>query len=149
MDNCDIRIDKDGIWYYLGAHMFRKDILSLFFQCVKIDDDGKYIVEMGRERCYIDVEDTVFVVTGVEKIRTDDGLDQINIELTDDSREKLDLNSLYVGKDNVLYCKIKDGVFPARFSRNAYYQLAGFIEEQEDDCFCVFLNEDKFIINYV
>lgn len=149
MDNSDIRIDKDGIWYYLGAHMFRKDILSLFFQSVRIDENGKYLVEMGRERCYLDVEDTVFVVTSAEKTTNDDGTEQIDIILTDDSREKLDLNTLYVGNENVLYCKVKDGVFPARFSRNAYYQLAGFIEEQKDDCFCIFLNEERYIINYV
>jgi hypothetical protein len=149
MDNCDIRIDKDGLWYYLGAHMFRKDILCIFYQCVKIDEDGKYIIELGRERCYLDVEDTVFVVTGVEKIKNDNGIEQIDILLTDESREKLDLNTLYIGQDNVLYCKAKDGVFPTRFSRNAYYQLARFIEEQEDDCFFIHLNEDKFIINYV
>lgn len=148
MDNCDIRIDKDGLWYYLGAHMFRKDILCLFFQSVKINEEGKYIIEMGRERCYLDVEDTVFVVTCVEKMKDDTGAENIYILLTDDNWEKLDLNSLYVGKDNVLYCKVKDGVFPARFSRNSYYQLAQFVDEEEDDCFFIFINDERYIINY-
>lgn len=149
MDNCDIRIDKDGIWYYLGAHMFRKEILCLFFQSVKIDECGNYIIEMGRERCYLDVEDTVFVVTCVEKIIDDEGTEHIVLLLTDDTWEKLDLNTLYVGNDNVLYCKVKDGVFPARFSRNSYYQLARFIEEEEDDCFFISLNDERYIINNV
>jgi uncharacterized protein len=30
LPSIDIRIDKDGIWYYKGNEMFRKDIVALF-----------------------------------------------------------------------------------------------------------------------
>jgi hypothetical protein len=33
----DIRVDKDGVWYYKGNEMIRKDILELFFQSLDID----------------------------------------------------------------------------------------------------------------
>jgi len=29
-ENYEIKIDKNGFWYYKGAHMFRKEILSIF-----------------------------------------------------------------------------------------------------------------------
>ena len=67
MDDCEIKIDKEGVWYYRGAHMFRKDILCIFFENLKIDECGKYLIELGDERCYLDVEDTVFVVETVNK----------------------------------------------------------------------------------
>jgi len=137
MDNgCDIRIDKEGIWYYRGAEMFRKEILSLFFQNVKKDDSGKYLIEMGEERCYLDVEDTVFVVTEVHKTKkTADNSDFLYVLLNDDCREELALDTLTVGNDNVLYCQVKEGRFAARFLRKSYYQLSEFIEEDNNNFF--------------
>jgi uncharacterized protein len=149
MDSCDIKIDKDGIWYYRGAHMFRKEILCIFFDSLKIDECGKYLIELGEETCYLDVEDTAFVVTAVNKTKQENEIeDHIDIRLTDDSVEKLDLSTLYVGKENVLYCKVKNKKFPARFSRNSYYQLAQFIDQEEkENCFFIKLNEEKYFIN--
>ena len=43
MENSDIKIDKEGIWYFRGAHMFRKEILSIFFDHLRTDEDGKFI----------------------------------------------------------------------------------------------------------
>ena len=80
MENSDIRIDKEGIWYYKGAHMFRKEILGVFFKHLRIDECGKYLIELGSESCYIDVEDTAFVVVAVYKTQLSyDGRFQINI----------------------------------------------------------------------
>jgi uncharacterized protein len=149
MENCDIKIDKEGIWYYRGAHMFRKEILSIFFENLKVDECGQYLIELDEESCYLDVEDTVFVVTEVCKIcGSQSSEDQIHILLTDDSREKLDLPTLRVGRDNILYCRVKDGKFIARFSRKSYYQLAQFIEEEEKEkCFFINLNGERYFIN--
>ena len=69
MDNFDIRIDKEGLWYYKGAHMFRKEILNIFFDHLRIDECGKYLIELGPECCYVDVEDTAFVVVAVYKTK--------------------------------------------------------------------------------
>ncbi len=134
MTDGEIKIDREGIWYYRGAHMFRKDILCIFFNHLKIDERGKYFIQLNEEICYLDVEDTAFVVTSVHN--TDD---LVLILLSDDSLETLDLNSLRVGKDNIMYCKIKGGQFTARFTRKAYYQLAEMIEADEE--------EKRFFIN--
>jgi len=54
-----------------------------------------------------------------------------------------------VGEGNVLYCSVKNGTFPARFSRTSYYQLAEFIEQEEEgNGFFISLNNEKFLINY-
>jgi uncharacterized protein len=149
MENSEIKIDKEGIWYYKGAHMFRKEILCVFFEHLKIDECGKYLIELNEERCYLDVEDTVFVVGAVYKTKLpDDGRYQIDVILTDDSCEKLEMNSLHIGKDNVLYCRVKEGKFAARFSRNSYYQLAEFIEQSENgNHFFINLNGEQYFIN--
>jgi uncharacterized protein len=150
MESCDIKIDKEGTWYYRGAHMFRKEIMSVFFESIRIDECGKYRIEMGDEICSLDVEDTAFVVTAVYKTRLEnDTEDRIDIRLTDDSMEKLDLSTLHVGKNNVLYCSVKNRKFPARFSRNSYYQMAEFIEQEaKENCFFINLNNEKHHINH-
>lgn len=144
----DIKIDKEGIWYYRGAHMFRKDILCIFFENLNLDDCDRYFIQLNQEICYLDVEDTAFVVESVSRTKNpSDGFEQIEILLSDDSTEILDLSTLAVGKDNVMYCRIKDGKFPARFRRKSYYQLTEHIREDEaEDAFYVFLNNQKFMI---
>jgi len=148
MDNYEIKIDKNGLWYYKGAHMFRKEILSIFFQHLKVDDCGNYLIELDNERCYLDVEDTAFVVEAVYKTKNPcDGREQIEILLNDECCEKLEMSSLYTGKENVLYCGVKGGRFTARFSRKSYYQLADFIEQSENGAdFFINLNGEKHLI---
>jgi hypothetical protein len=58
------------------------------------------------------------------------------------------MQSLHVGRDNVLYCRVKEGIFTARFSRNSYYQLAEFIEQSENgNNYFINLNGEKYLIN--
>jgi len=149
MESSEIKIDKDGVWHYKGAHMFRKEILSVFFENLKIDECGKYLIDLEEERYYIDVEDTAFVVSAVSKTRLPDfSLEQIDVTLNDDSCEQLEISSLYEGKDNVLYCLVKKGRFAARFLRKSYYQLAEFIEQSENgNNFFITLNGEKYQIN--
>ena len=44
----EIKIDKEGVWYYNGAEMFRKDILDIFFQHLKRDEDGALLYRNGQ-----------------------------------------------------------------------------------------------------
>jgi hypothetical protein len=149
MENFEIKIDKDGLWYYNGAHMFRKEILNVFFKHLKIDECGRYLIELGAERCYLNVEDTAFIVEAVFKTRNSGhDREQIEVLLSDGSCEILEMNSLQKGKNNVPYCRIKEGKFTARFSRKSYYQLAEFIEQSEDGSgFFIDLNGEKHFIN--
>jgi len=103
---------------------------------------------LGNERCYLDVEDTVFVVEAVYKTKNPyDCQEQIEILLNDGRCEKLEMNSLYIGRENVLYCQVKEGKFTARFSRKSYYQLAEFIEQSENDAeFFIKINGEKYFI---
>ncbi|MDD5476526.1 MAG: DUF1285 domain-containing protein, partial [Syntrophales bacterium] len=105
----DIHIDKDGIWYYRGAEMFRKEILKLFFEALGYDKQSGYYVEMKGERNYIEVEDTPFVVMSVTAKTSGSVVEEIEILLNDEKREGLDPETLRVGFDNVLYCSVKSG----------------------------------------
>jgi len=131
---CNIMIDKEGKWYYKGAPMIRKDICLFFYEHLVRDSKGRYLLHIGDEKCYLEVEDTPFVV-----IRVDVGVD-FTILLNDRTQEVLRLGTLWIGKDNVLYCKVKDNNYDARFNRPSYYQFANYItyDEERDKCFIPF-----------
>ena len=149
MEEGEIKIDKEGVWYYRGAHMFRKEILCVFFENLKIDEYGKYLIELGEECCYLDVEDTAFVVSSVYKTKfPKDNQEYIYMVLTDDTQEKLELSTLQFNKNNVPYCMVKKGKFRARFSSKSYYQLAEYIEQTENEkSYFIRLNGEKCFIN--
>ncbi|HIJ40816.1 MAG TPA: DUF1285 domain-containing protein [Deltaproteobacteria bacterium] len=128
---CLIHIDKEGCWTHKGAEMIRRDLIQLFYRNMELDSEGQYIINWQGTQCYVDVEDTAFVVTRVlfgEKTRN--GKPGFVLNLSDGTRENLLPETLCTGNDNVLYCRIKNNTFPARFLRQAYYQLAEYIEEE-------------------
>lgn len=144
----DIKINKEGVWFFRGAEMFRKDFVHLFYQHLKKDDEGRYLIEYGDEATYLDVEDTAFVVKSIYKVTSPDhGNEYIEIFLSDGTLEKLDPESLYVGHDNVLYCLVKNNGFEARFLRPSYYQMAEHIEYDAcKDKYFISLNNQKYYI---
>lgn len=127
---CMISIDREGRWYHKGAEMIHREIIRLFYDHMSMDPMGRYIIEWAGERCTVEAEDTAFVVRGVTPKGIDgEGLHGFQLLLSDDTVEALQPETLSVGKDHVLYCRVK-GRFPARFTRPAYYQLAAHVEEE-------------------
>ncbi|MCK9275062.1 MAG: DUF1285 domain-containing protein [Syntrophales bacterium] len=144
-----ITIDKEGVWYYKGAEMFRKDILELFFDTLGKDEDGNYFVRMSGKNYYISVEDTAFVVRSVYT-RSGEATDSNNLEimLSDGSIEPLDISSLRIKGDNIMYVNVKNKNFEARFSRAAYYQIAEFIvSDEKTGRFAIAVNGKRYPVN--
>jgi len=142
----EIRIDKDGVWYYRGNEMFRQEILELFYQSLVKDQEGRYLIQKDGQTFYIEVEDTPYVVKSLEFSTSEkSGNDGFNILLSDNSIEKLDLETLRRGEGNILYCSIKNNLFEARFTRQSYYQLAEYIQhEPEKDRYYITLNDRTY-----
>ena len=128
---CLIFIDKEGRWYHRGAEMIHREFIRLFYNNMELDSRGRYVIDWQGQRCYVEVEDTAFVVRRV--VYQDKGKDENErfiLSLSDDTEEDLFPDTLYVGQDNVLYCSVKNHTFPARFNRAAYYQFAAYVEEE-------------------
>ena len=131
---CLIHIDKEGRWFHKGVEMVRREFVRSFYQQMELDDEGHYIIDWGGKRCQVDVADTAFVVRRVSLLGEKTGKrSEFMLNLSDDTEEALMPGTLYLGKENVLYCRVKDGAFPARFNRAAYYQLAAHIEAAGED----------------
>lgn len=128
----NIRIDKNGVWYYQGAEIIRHDILEMFYENMEKDDTGRYLIQMGAEMCWVEVEDTPWIVKEVDLVHGSEGRpSKFQIRLSDNSVEILQLEHLWVGDEDVLYCTIKEGRFHARFSRPAYYEFSKYIQFDE------------------
>ncbi len=128
---CNIRIDKEGKWFYMGIEMIKKEIINDLYRYLDRLEDGRYILNMNGQRCIIEVEDCPFVVVGVNIIeKRDKSPSAYILKLNDDGTEELIPETLFIGKENVPYCMVKRGRFQARFSRPAYYQISSKIEER-------------------
>lgn len=134
--NSHIRFGKDGRWYADGEPIVNQRIADLFSSHVRRSEEGGYMLEIGPERAPIEVDDTPYVVVGVD-VQEDEGT--ARLELNDHTVEDLAPASLSIGADSVLYCRVKGGKEPARFLRPAYYQLAPFITESEGGRFELWL----------
>jgi hypothetical protein len=137
-----IRVEKDGKWYFEGAEIIRKEILSLFYDSLHLDKEGYYL-EIKGESERLEVEDTVFLVEGAELVKDSD--EAFVIRLNDGSQERLDLNTFRIAEGNVPYCLVKEGRFPARFLRLPYYQVAQHALHDEDTGeYFILLNKRKY-----
>ncbi|MBN1828261.1 MAG: DUF1285 domain-containing protein [Deltaproteobacteria bacterium] len=118
------RIDKEGIWYFHGVEMIRRDIVFHISSNIARDGSGAYFLDLPEGPWYIEVEDAPFAVRSF--------LGESNppeILLNDGSRECLNPHSLIFDRENnVPYCLVRQGSFLARFTRAAYYQLTAFID---------------------
>ena len=139
-----IYIDKEGKWFHKGIEMIHKGIVNEFYRSLATDSNGEYLIVMGNEKCLVEVEDTPFIITRVEFENAAEG-ERIVLSLIDDTKENLDPDTLSVGEDNVLYCRIKNNTFKARFSRAAYYQLASRIKEEGDKFYLPLKNKKYYI----
>ncbi|MBN2124464.1 MAG: DUF1285 domain-containing protein [Deltaproteobacteria bacterium] len=141
---CMITIDREGRWYYKGAEMIHREFIRLFYENLSRDSLGRYIITWAGEQCVLDVEDTPFVIRKAFLRDESDG-PRFMLLLSDDMEEALLPDTLYVGKENVLYCLVKNRAFPGRFSRPAYYQLAAYLEEEEGRFFLP-LNGQRYLV---
>lgn len=134
-----ISFRRDGAWYADDERIENPRIQLLFSRSIRRDDrDGAaglprytgWLLDVGVDRQSVEVEDSPLAVTAVEG-DPDTGL---RIRTNDDVVDDLDLDTLEVGDDEVLYCTVdrgRRGRLRARFLRPAYYHLARFVEWED------------------
>ncbi len=124
--DCRIRIDKDGRWYYEGAEIVNPMVIKTFCKALAKDGQGRYCIVIDPEVCYVEVEDTPFVVTCIRGEK-ETGL---YLHLSNFDTVPLDPQRLFIGEGNVLYYTMPGGM-KVRFTRQAYYSLANMMEEKD------------------
>jgi hypothetical protein len=144
----DLRIDREGLWYYRGVVMTRREIIRLFYRNLIRDESGRYSIKIGTQNYPVDVEDTAYVVWSVRYSgKTENAVEYIDLLLSDDGTEQLDPGTLTIGANNIPYCRVLNGRFEARFSKSAYYALAQHIHYNSQlDRYYLLLNNSSYYI---
>ncbi len=132
----DMRIGRDGTWYYRGSPIGRKPLVTLFSSVLKRDAGGQFWLETPVERGRIDVDDAPFVAVAMDVL--DPGPGQTLIFSTNLGE------SVTAGPENPLridfdaetgepspYVLVRDRL-EALLSRPVYYELAELAEEDPD-----------------
>jgi hypothetical protein len=118
-----LSIDEEGRMLHRGEPITHARTLEVLWGSLQRGVDGRYQVQVGRERATVEVADAPFGVCGV-------ALEPASpcLHLTDGSAEPLDPSTLTLGRDGVLRCVVKGG-HRARFLRPAQAALATLLEE--------------------
>ncbi len=136
-------IDKDGKWYQNGVEIIHPGVLRQFMEALETDSDNHYRIKIGKEVCSVEVEDTPFVVTGVSEDK--DG--NLLLLLNDGTLEIFNPETFRINDSNIPYSVVRNGKFPARFSRPAYYQFADRLDfDDREQTYFMSLNGKKVII---
>lgn len=134
MNEFSIRIDKEGRWFFQGEEITHRKTYLLYNRNLTRDVSGRIILRIGQEICAVEVEDAPFVVKTLEFVTFEKGgLESVWLILNDESKEQLIPETLRIGADHIPYCRVRDGIFEARFSRGAYQLLVPFIQHDEQE----------------
>ncbi len=135
LHDLDMRIARDGTWFYRGSPINRMPLVKLFASVLRREPDGSYWLVTPAERGRVTVEDVPFIAVAVD--RDGEGRDQRLI-----FRTNLD-EIVTAGRDHPLrvetaadgtpapYIMVRPGL-EARLARPVFYELAELGEEHVD-----------------
>jgi uncharacterized protein len=133
----NIRIDRDGVWYYEGSPINRKSLVCLFASVLTRDADGDYWLVTPAEIGRVDVEDVPFIAaelyvagtgsaqmlsirTNVDEIVTIDKDHPIRVVCDPDTGEPSP------------YVTLREGI-EARLSRSVFYEVVNLGVEDDSE----------------
>lgn len=68
----DIRITRDGLWWYLGTPIGREPLVRLFASVLRRDEDDRYYLVTPVEKVGIQVDDVPFIAVDLERAPSGD-----------------------------------------------------------------------------
>jgi len=125
-------IDAEGIVWHEGSELDDPDLLRFFMEKMGRGEEGRLQLICQGELCLFDCEDVPYVVQSFEERG-----EKIRLRFPGGYEEDLDPSSLRVGPGHVLYCRVRQGQFEARFSRKAYLELAKKVEQDDQNRYCL------------
>lgn len=123
-------LHRDGSWTHHGKPITHRRLRAVFDRSVRyLPDEGKYVVQLGRFRGEIEVEEAGFFVREID-------LEAGTLRLSDGTTEPLDVASLRPSPhDGALVCTVKrqlqPGGLPARFTHASQAELLAAAEPGE------------------
>ena len=129
----DMRIARDGTWFYHGSPIGRKPLVKLFASVLNRDSAGDYWLETPLEKCRISVEDAPF--TAVEMFVDGEGdnrLIRFRTNLDDmvnaDADHPIRVDTDRESGEPAPYVRVRQGL-DALILRSVFYDLVELGEE--------------------
>jgi len=123
-------VDRDGRVFHDGSEVTDPLVLRFFLRAMQQTPDGRYLVLCQGERNWFEAQDTPFVVQRLRP-RTERGhLVSAELGFAGDYHEPLDPDGLEA-EEGYLYCRVRGGLFRARFGRAAIQHLGPFLVEED------------------
>lgn len=131
----DMRIARDGTWFYHGSPIGRKPLVKLFARALARDENGDFWLETPVEKARIRVDDAPFVA--VEMFADGAGADRrlrfrTNVDdvVTLDADHPLRVETDVESGAPSPYLTVRDGL-EALVARTVFYDLVELGEERE------------------
>lgn len=124
------QIDTEGRLWHEGSEIIDPKVLKFFLRKMEKTPEGRLQVPCMGETNWVSAEDVPYVIQSID-IQGETCI----LHFLGDYQEELNPKELWVGKENVLYCKVREGKFIARFSRKAYLDLSHYVEEKNSQYF--------------
>ncbi|CFX18958.1 Protein of unknown function DUF1285 [Syntrophomonas zehnderi OL-4] len=132
MDYQEIKIGRDGKWYFGEAEMFRRNILQILARNINQDEDGNYFIQMGQETNPLIVEDVPFLATGlVEKENQ-----PLKLVFHDLQEMVLDHELKLYLRGDVPYISFRWEA-DTRLSRGVYWKLSDYFDFRGEEIYIV------------
>lgn len=135
----DIRIGRDGTWFYMGSPINRLPLVKLFASVLRREPDGSHWLVTPVERGTVVVDDAPFVAVDVDRIPADAPAEATSVELI--FRTNLD-ETVVAGADHPIrveinaetgepspYILVRDGL-EALINRATFYRLVELAVER-------------------
>jgi hypothetical protein len=122
------RVDADGRIFHDGSEVLDPLTLRFFLRAMTRTPEGRWLVVCQGERNWFESDRTPFVVQRVRPMRREGAAEGLELGLAGDYWEGLDPSTLE-GADGRLYCRVRRGAFPARFSRLALQHLGPYLAD--------------------
>ncbi|HYM30856.1 MAG TPA: DUF1285 domain-containing protein [Candidatus Cybelea sp.] len=133
----DMRIGRDGTWYYRDSPIGRKPMVRLFSTVLRRDPDNRYYLVTPVEKLSIDVEDVPFMA--VEMLAEGSGRDRrltfrtnVDDAVTADHEHPIRVVEDAGSREPSPYVLVRDRM-EARIVRSVFYDLVELGQEENVD----------------
>ena len=133
----DMRIMRNGKWFYMGSEIKRPAMIKLFSRILRLDEDNHYYLVTPVEKVRIKVEDAPFVATSIHQ-ETKNGIKNLyfttnlNEEILLSNQNPIDIKIDINTEEPSPYILVRKNL-KALISRSVFYELIDLAKKQTID----------------
>ena len=133
----DMRIMRNGKWFYMGSEIKRPAMIKLFSRILRLDEDNHYYLVTPVEKVRIQVEDAPFVATSIHQ-EIENGIKNLyfttnlNEEILLSNQNPIDIKIDINTEEPSPYILVRKNL-KALISRSVFYELIDLANKQTID----------------